>query len=578
MSALDQAAQQERVLAEQRRESEHPFDLARGPLLRMRLLKLSEREHVLLRNFHHIISDGWSQGIFNSEFTALYEAFHLGREIPLEPLPVQYADFALWQRQVLDDEAMERHLGYWREQLLGIPDLLNLPTDQPRGTRQTFAADLCRWNLPTELLAGLNRLSNTGQATLYMTMIAAFAVLLHRYSGQDDIVVGTPIANRRDPQLEHLIGYFVNALVMRTRVAPEKSFRDLLGSVRATALDAYRHRDIPFEQLREILPAQRSLNTPPVFQVMLAHQNVPLTAQRMEGLEVEPMPAAMLQVRFDLEVAVSGIGNDVELCWLYNRDLFDRWRMEQMSRQYQWLLETVVAAPDVPLNQLSILTHAERKQLLEEWNQTAREMPRGKLVHQMFEEQVEKFPDAVAVECEDARLTYAELDRRANQLAHFIRKLGVAREVKVGVCLERGPEMIVALLGVLKAGGAYVPLDPAYPNDRLGYMTQDSGMKVVLTQTGLRDRLNGFQGAMVELDGDWARISQESALSLDMKVHAENMAYMIYTSGSTGKPKGVAVEHRQVCKSINVGRRSGPANLCRPCPAEGLFQFRCFHP
>jgi amino acid adenylation domain-containing protein len=551
LSAFDPAEQEKRVVMAQRQESEHRFDLVHGPLLRMRLLKLNEREHVLLRNFHHIISDGWSQGIFNQEITTLYEAFHRGRKVPLEPLPVQYSDFALWQRQLMDDEALERHLAYWKEQLQGIPEVLQLPADHPRGSRQTFAADMCRWDLPSGLLESLQRLSNAGKATLYMTLLSAFSVLLSRYSGQDDIVVGTPIANRQDPQLEGLVGYFVNALVMRTRVAPEKSFRDLLASVRSAALDAYRHRDIPFEWLREVLPPQRNLNTPPVFQVMFAHQNVPSATQRMEGLEVEPMKAAMLQVRFDLEVAASSADDgDIEICWLYNRDLFDRWRMERMSRHYQALLEAAVSMPDTPLNQISILTHAERKQLLEEWNQTARAMPCETLIHQMFEERVRKAPNALAVESENDRLTYAELDRRANQLSHFIRKLGIAPEVKVGVCLERSPEMIVALLAVLKAGGAYVPLDPSYPDGRLGYMAQDSGMALAITQVSLRDRLAGFRGATVELDGDWAQIAQENANAPDVKVHAENVAYVIYTSGSTGKPKGVTVEHRQLSNQL----------------------------
>jgi|GEM_PF-166635 len=550
LSAFDQAEQEARVRAAQIRESEHPFDLVRGPLLRIRLLRLNEREHVLLRNFHHIVSDGWSQGIFNHELTTLYEAFHYGRKIPLEPLAVQYADFALWQRGLMDDEALARHLQYWQEQLSGIPDVLNLPTDHPRGTRQSFAGDLCRFKFPAELMDSLQRLSNSERSTLYMTLLAAFAILLHRYSGQDDIVVGTPIANRQDHQLEGLIGYFVNALVMRTRIAPENSFADLLASVRATALEAFRHREIPFEQLKEILPPQRSLNTPPVFQVMFANQNVPIKAHRMEGLEVEPMKAAMLQVRFDLEVVISSEANEYELCWLYNRELFDRWRMEQMSRQYQALLASITAAPRAPLTQIGFLTQSERMQLLEEWNQTASEIPPGKLVHQMFEAQAAENPDAPALECENTRLTYAELDQRANRLARFIRKLGGTHEVKVGVCLERGPEMIVALLSVLKAGGAYVPLDPAYPDDRLGYVAQDSGMKVLLTLSSLRGRVAGFQGVQVELDREWAQVSQESPQSLDVKVHAENAAYVIYTSGSTGKPKGVAVEHRQLCNQL----------------------------
>ena len=376
LSALDEASQQQAVAAAMRREWEQPFDLARGPVLRIKLLKLGEHDHILLRTFHHIVSDGWSVGVFNREFGTLYEAFQEGRENPLEPLPVQYADFALWQRSWLDKQALDHGLEYWKEQLSGIPEQLRLPTDRPRPAYPTFAAEFCGVTLPAQRLAGLKRLSQANNATLYMTLLSAFALLLERYSGQEDIVVGSPIANRQETQLEQLIGFFVNSLVMRVRVRPELSFRELLGAVRATTLDAYLHQDIPFERLVEDLSPERNLNSTPLFQVVFALQNAPADPQILKGLEITPLIGDELRVRFDLELHAFERGGQLELFWLYNRDLFERWRIEQMARHYLNLLEAAVAAPEVPLARLDMLGAQERHILVEGFNATAHAVAR----------------------------------------------------------------------------------------------------------------------------------------------------------------------------------------------------------
>src|SRR5229473_7813053 len=350
-------------------------------------------------------------------------------------------------------------LAYWKEQLAGIPERLELPTDRPRPAMQTFVAELCHVGLSKELTAGLKRVSQENQATLYMTLLSGLAVLLSRYSGQDDIVVGSPIANRQDAQLEEMIGFFVNTLVMRVRVQPRESFRELLGQVRRTALEAYQHQDVPFERLVEELSPERSLNTTPVFQVIFALQNAPWEPQQLKGLQVEPVRGDERQVRFDLEVHAFEQGGEIGILWLYNRDLFDGWRMEQLARQYVRVLEAVVADAEEAVGHIDLLGAKERRRILVEWNDTAKAVPEATLT-ELFEQQVERTPEAVAVVFEDQHLTYRQLNERANQLAHYLRALGVGPEVLVGICVERSLEMVVGLLGILKAGGAYVPLDP----------------------------------------------------------------------------------------------------------------------
>ena len=432
VSGLESAAQREAIMAAMRREWEEPFHLAQGPLLRMRLLRLGEQEHILLRTLHHIVSDGWSTEVFNCEFMALYKAFHEGRANPLGRLEVQYADFTLWQRQWLDGELLERGVGYWKQQLADIPSQLSLPMDRPRAALQTFAAEAVSVYLPAKQLKAVKELAQAQQATLYMTLLAAFTVLLKRYSGQEDIVVGSPVANRQERQLEELIGFFVNTLVMRVRVGEEASFKELLKEVRSRTLEAYQHQDVPFERLVEELAPERRMNTTPLFQVVFALQNASMESQqRLPGLEVTPLVGEELRVRFDLELVAAESNGELKLFWVYNRDLFDGWRIEQMARHYVALLEAVAASPEEPLYGLDVLSEAERHVVLEGFNQTREKVAEGSLTA-LFEEQVKRTPEALAVMHGEERLTYLELNRRANQMAHYLRELGVGPEQRVG--------------------------------------------------------------------------------------------------------------------------------------------------
>ena len=570
LSELEEGAQQERIAAAMRREGEEPFDLARGPMLRMKVLKLGEQDHILLRTMHHIVSDGWSEGVFNREFEILYEAYREGRESPLKPLGVQYADFAIWQRSWLDGGALDEGLKYWKEQLEGIPERLELPVDRARPVVQTFAAEECHTVLSGEMTAGLKRVSQENQATLYMTLLAAFGVLMSRYSGQEDIVVGSPIANRQEAQLEEMIGFFVNTLVMRMRVEGGMSFRELLGEVRQTALEAYQYQEVPFERLVEELSPERSLNTTPVFQVSFAVQNAPWESQRMKGLEVEPVGGGELRVRYDLEVHTWERGGQIGLCWLYNRDLFDRWRMEQMARHYERVLEAIVGDPDQAIGRVDVLETKERRRILEEWNATAQEVPEGTLP-ELFEAQVGKTPDAVAVVFEEQSLSYRELNERANRLAHYLIGQGVGPEDIVAIAVPRSMEMIVGLLGILKAGAAYLPLDPEYPAERLRFMMEDADPVCVLTTSEVAERLPGSGLRRIFLDDPGTnRIFGEQPARTPTNgerirpLRSANPAYMIYTSGSTGKPKGVVVTHQNVVRLFGATEdwfRFGPRDV-----------------
>src|SRR6478672_2780412 len=383
-----------------------------------------------------------------------------------------------------------------------------------------------------------------------MTLLAVFGMLLSRYSGQDDIVVGSPIANRQEEQLEALIGFFVNSLVMRVRLRREMSFGELLSEVRQTALAAYEHQDVPFERLVEELSPERSLNTTPLFQVMFALQNAPLDKQQLKHLEVNPIRGGELRVRFDLEVHAFERAGEITLHWVYNRDLFDRWRMEQMSRHYVQMLDAVVRDADCAAGRVEMLSATERHQLLYEWNNTATEFPADKCVHELFEEQVARTPNAVAVVFEGEELNYAQLNARANRLAHYLRELGVKPDDRVAICAERSFEMVVGLLGVLKAGGAYVPLDPTYPVERLRFMIEDAQITVLLTQSHYQAQFQDCPVEVICVDQVWAAIAQESEENLPNAVTSGDLAYVVYTSGSTGKPKGVTVPHRAVNRLV----------------------------
>ena len=552
----EREAEAQRLLTE---EAQRPFDLEKGPLLRAALLRLDEEEHVLLLTMHHIVSDGWSMGVFNRELAVLYEAFSVGKPSPLPELPIQYADFAVWQREWLQGEVLEEQLAYWREHLGGDLSVLELPTDRPRPAAQSFRGATQSFVLSGDLTESLKALSRREGVTLFMTLLAAFKTLLYRYTGQEDVVVGSPIAGRNRSEIEGLIGFFVNTLVLRTDLSGNPTFRELLERVREVALGAHARQDLPFEKLVEALQPERDLSRNPLFQVMFAFQNAPMEALMLPGLTVTPLEVESETAQFNLTLSMEETGQGLKGVVEYNTDLFDGVTIERMLGHFETLLEGVVVNPEQRLWELPLLTEAERYQLLVEWNDTEVEYPQDKCIHQLFEEQVERTPGAVAVVFEGEQLTYAELNRRANQLAHYLQKLGVGPEVLVGICVERSLEMVVGLLGILKAGGAYVPLDPAYPKERLAFMLEGTQAPVLLTQERLVEGLPEHEARVVCLDADWEAIAGESTENPDSEVTVDNLAYVIYTSGSTGRPKGVQILHDAVVNLDTMHQRPGLA-------------------
>jgi len=549
-------------------EQARPFDLSNGPLLRATLLRLGEESYVLLLNMHHIVCDGWSMGIFIRELSALYEAFSNGAPSPLPELPIQYADFAHWQRQWLQGEVLAAHLAYWRQQLAGAPPVLELPTDRPRPAVQTFRGATQLLALPKPLSQKLKALSQRWGVTLFMTLLAAFQTLLYRYTGQSDICVGTPIANRNRSEIEDLIGFFVNMLVLHTDLSGNPSFQELLGRVREVALGAYAHQDLPFEQLVEALQPERSLSHQPLFQVMFVVHDASMTTLELPGLTLSSLEMDSETAKSDLTLSIAdgeqGLMGSLE----YNTDLFETATITRMLGHFQTLLEGIVANPDQRLSDLPLLTPAERHTLLVEWNDTQVDYPKDVCIHQLFEAQVDRTPDAIAVVFEDKQLTYRELNRRANQVAHHLRSLGVGPDTLVGICVERSLEMVVGLLGILKAGGAYVPLDPAYPQERLAFMLEDSQVPVLLTQQRLVEKLPEHQACILCLDTDWELIAQESKENPLSGVRAENLVYTIYTSGSTGTPKGVLIAHQAL-----VNHSITAAKAYQLQPDDRILQF-----
>ncbi|KAB8320088.1 non-ribosomal peptide synthetase [Tolypothrix campylonemoides VB511288] len=544
LSAVDQSAEVQRLAIS---DAQQPFDLTKVPLVRVTLLRLAQESHVLLLTIHHIVSDGWSTQIFIEEIAALYEAFSIGAPSPLPELPIQYADFAHWQRQWLRGEVLETQLAYWKQQLAGIPPLLELPSDRPRPPVQTFQGRTERIHLNADLTEKLRLLSQQSGATLFMVVLTAFVILLSRYSGQEDIVIGSPIANRNRSDIESLIGFFVNTLVLRTKLQGNPNFLELLSQVQQMALDAYAHQDTPFEQLVEELQPERNPSYSPLFQVGFTLENTPTKTLELPGLTLTPLEIENTTAKYDLTLFVEETEMGLTGSWEYNSNLFDLATITRMARHFQTLLEGIVANPQQKVAELPLLTASEQNQLLVEWNNTQIEYVYDKCIHQLFEAQVELTPDAIAVVFQEQQLTYRELNNRANQLAHYLQTLGVKPEVLVGICVERSPEMIIGLLGILKAGGAYVPLDSAYPQERLAFMLSDSQVKVLLTTEKLAAKLPEYEAHIVYLDSNWKIISQETEENPVSGVKPENLAYAIYTSGSTGKPKGVLIAHQGLC-------------------------------
>ncbi|HEU4561307.1 MAG TPA: amino acid adenylation domain-containing protein, partial [Longimicrobium sp.] len=552
LSELGEAAVRRRAQEEARR----PFDLSAGPLFRAALLRLGEEDHVLLLGMHHIVSDLWSMGVLFQELSALYAAYREGGESPLPELAVQYADYAVWQREQLEGEVLDRQLAYWRERLAGAPELLDLPTDHPRPVVQTYRGASIPVEFSPELLDRLQALGRSEGATLYMTLLGAFQVLLGKYAGSDDVVVGSPIAGRTRGEVEELIGFFVNTLVLRTDLSGDPSFRETLRRVREATLGAYEHQEVPFEKLVAELQPERSMSHSPLFQVMFTQQDAVGAGDVLPGLNVGGVGAAMEVARFDLSLTLAVTPQGLRGGLNYNTDLFERATVDRMLGHLGRVLEQVAADADVRLSQLELLAEAERARVVEEWNRTDAEVPRDVCVHELVEAQAARTPGAVALVYENEEVTYAELNARANRLAHHLRGLGAGPDVRVGICLERSIEMVVAVLATLKAGGAYVPLDPEYPAERLVYMLQDSAPAVLLTQRSLSGQFDGSGVPIEVLDGDVsAWTAQPDSNPGRGALTPENLAYVIYTSGSTGQPKGVMNGHRGVINLLAWGER-----------------------
>ena len=499
---------------------------------------------------HHIVFDGWSIGVFIGELTSLYEAGLEGKEGVLEELEIQYADYAVWQREWLQGAVLEEQMGYWRRQLGGM-ERLELPVDHARRRMQRLKGAKVEVVLAGALVEGLRRLGRRESATLYMVMLAAFQGLLGRYSGQEDIAVGSPIANRRRGEVEKLIGFFVNTLVLRTSLSGDPGYGELLRRVREVALGAYAHQDVPFEQMVEEMQPERDLSRNPLVQVIFALQNAPGGALQLRGLKVEPVRMEWGSVRFDLEVQLWEEGEEIRGYVAYDEDLYEEGTIRRMVGHYRRVLEGIVERPEARVSEWPVVSGWERRQILEEWNGGEGKREEEGTIQRRFEEQAERAPGAVALEYEGERVSYGELNERANQVAHWLRARGVGPAVRVGISVERSVEMVVGLLGILKAGGAYVPLDPGYPEERLAYMLEDAGIGVLVTERRQREKLRVAAGvAVLEIDGDRDELARHPRTTPRVQIDPDNLAYVIYTSGSTGKPKGAMNTHRAVSNRL----------------------------
>jgi amino acid adenylation domain-containing protein len=524
-------------------ESRQPFDLTRGPLLRVTLLKLGDQEHILLLTVHHIIFDGWSIGNLFGELAAAYEAWCAGKPPRLPELAVQFADFARWQRDWLQGEVLKSHLAYWKQRLDGAASVLELPADHSRPATQTYNGAKHTIALSSHLTEALKALCKQEGVTLFIALLAAFKTLIYRYTGQEDLLTGTLVANRVKSELEPLVGFFVNTLVIRTALWGNQTFRELLRQVHQSALGAYAHQSLPFERIVDELHPERDASRAPLLQTMFVLQNAPLPITKMADLSLVPLEIDNGTAKFDLLLSLRETEPGLVGALEYSTDLFEAATIARMAKHFETLLEAVVDNPNQPLSGLPLMTSQER-QRLREWNETRAAYPGPECIHELFEQQVKRTPDAISVIFNGEQITYEELDRKANQLAHHLRALGVGAETLVGICTERSIKMVIGLLGILKAGGAYVPLDPAYPKERLAFVLEDASLPVLVTQTSLRDKLPEHRARAVYLDTEWDIIAQERMDNLASGVRESNLAYVIYTSGSTGRPKGVAIEHR----------------------------------
>jgi amino acid adenylation domain-containing protein len=569
-------AEARRLIAE---DANHPFDLTQPPLLRCILLRLSDEEHYLLLNIHHVISDRWSISILVRELARLYRATVEGRAAELPELPLQYADYTVWQRQWLRGKVIEKRLAYWKDKLKDAPPVLELPTDRPRPAVESSHGEVALLSVPRELTDRLNRLGRDRGATLFMTLLAGFQAMLSRYSGQDDIVVGTAVANRTHPDLENVIGFFLNTLPLRTRLSGDPSFSEILERVKETALGAYAHQDMPFEKLVEELRPERSLSHSPLIQVYFVLQNAAMEAAELNALGWKPVSSGLKTVKGDLFLSMQEMPEGLTGRLEYSTDLFDAETMQRMGEHFRVLLEAAVRNPTLKLSQLPLLTEGERNRIVVEWNATEADYPRGLCLHELIEQQCEQSPAAVACiqpganGSQDRQISYGDLNQRANQLARALRKRGAGPGQRVGIFVERSIEMMVGLLGIQKSGAAYVPLDPAYPAERIRLTLEDAQVPVLLTQHSLRSGLPEHNAQVLCIDSDWESMAGESGTNLGKTAMAEDVAYVIFTSGSTGRPKGVQIPHRAVVNLLDFMARELHIGAGDVFPALASFAF-----
>lgn len=548
-------------------EVQVPFDLRNGPLLRVKMLQLADDEHLMVINVHHIVVDRMTFNIVFHELMTHYQAFLTGQPSRLPSMQIHYADYSEWQRNhLLQGETRDKLITYWKHALDGSDFVLNLPTDHPRPAVQNFKGARTFFYVTKDMMEAIKTLGSHDGSSPFMILLAAFKVLLYRYTGQEDIVIGTPVTNRNRTETERVVGFFLTSSIIRTQAQGELTFVEYLKRVREATLGAFSHQDMPFGMLLDEVKPSRDMSRHPIFQAMFVYVDSVEDKLALPGLVLDYENVDGETAKCDILLGMTETDDGYLGILEYISDLFDKETIERMGQHYQTILSAIVANPGQRISDLPLMTETERQQLLVEWNDTKTEVNDDLCIHQLFERQAAKTPDEVAVVCEDQHLTYAELNRRANQVAHQLRSMGVGPEAPVGVCVERGPNLIVGLLGVLKAGGAYVPIDPSYPKERISFILEDARGPVIVTQEHVRAQLPEHGAGVLCLDADWEEIAKQPEANPDSGVQVDHMAYVIYTSGSTGKPKGVIVEHRNVLNFFvgmdeRVGMKEGDALL-----------------
>jgi amino acid adenylation domain-containing protein len=550
VSSMPEEWKQEEVIRIARREAETAFDLSVGPMMRAKLVKVDDEEHVLNLTLHHIVTDGWSMGVMIEEMVKLYEGYERGEEVELEELAIQYGDYAVWQREWLKGEELEEHLKYWKEKLEGAPEVLELRKRRGRA-REGERGGRKKKRLSEGLSKEIKEVSRQARVTMYMMLLGAFKVLMSRYTGQEDIVVGTPIAGRERVETERVIGIFVNTVVIRSEVRGDRSYREVLRGVREAVLEAQSHQEMPFEKIVEAMRPERSLSHSPLFQVMFDQAVTRSELPSLSSLNATYLDINFASAKFDLRMSVAKEGTALVASMEYDQELFDEPTIERMLNHYEILLESIVNDPDCLVSELSLLTGVEEQQILGEWNDTVREYERGRCIQEVIKEQALLHPDAIAVSYEEEQISYDELNRRANKVGRYLRKRGVGADDVVGVCLERSIDLVVSVVGVLKAGAAYMPMEVSYPESRLEMMMKDGGCRVVISSSREKEKVGVEDVEVIEIDREAKEIERESGEELERGAGEDNLAYVIFTSGSTGRPKGVLGTHRAAMNRFN---------------------------